>query len=108
MGLHFNASILMLSAALLIPHPALAAESKLKEATQQVESGAKSVGTGVEDTAKGVGKTVVEGAKAVGERVEDSGKAAEPQARSAWENVKKSASDFGQSVSSFFGRLFGK
>src|SRR5688572_8762777 len=49
--------------------PAGAADdTKVKEATRSVETGAKKigdgqVGQGVEDTAKGIGKTVVEGAK---------------------------------------------
>ena len=107
MTLQMRALIVVLASALSIS-PAFAGDQKLKDATRQVESGAKSVGTGVETTAKGVGNTVVEGAKSVGERIEDSGKAAEPEAKSAWENMKKSASDFGQSVGSFFGRLFGK
>src|SRR2546425_1225029 len=46
--------------------PAAAADSKVKAATKEVESGAKKVGQGVEETAKGIGKTVVEGAKSTG------------------------------------------
>ena len=49
--------------------PAFAADdSKVKSATQQVDTGAKKIGAGkvgegVEETAKGIGNTVVEGAK---------------------------------------------
>lgn len=92
--------------------PAQAADdTKVKSATNQVESGAKKigqgkVGEGVEDTAKGVGKTVVEGAKFTGQKLEEAGKAAEPKAKSAWENVKDGARNFGQSVKGFFTRLF--
>jgi hypothetical protein len=91
--------------------PAQAADdSKVKAATDQVESGAKKigdgkVGEGVEQTAKGVGKTVVEGAKYTGQKLEESGKAAEPKAKSAWESLKDSANSFGQSVKGFFTRL---
>ena len=92
---------------------AAADETKVKEATRSVESGAKmigdgKVGQGVEDTAKGVGKTVVEGAKYTGEKFKEAGKAAEPQAKSAWENTKDGAVAFGHSVKSFFTNLFGK
>jgi len=97
----------LLSLALLLWAPALASSESTKDGTKQVESGAKSIGSGVEETAKGVGNTVVDGAKAAGHRIEDSGKAAEPDAKSAWHNVKQGASDFGHSVSTFFSRLFG-
>ena len=82
-------------------------ESKLEEATRQVERGAKTAGEGIADTAKGVGRTVVEGAKAAGEKLNEAGKAAEPQVKSAWEKLKDGASSFGQSVKSFFSRLTG-
>jgi hypothetical protein len=86
-------------------------DSKVKAATRQVESGAKmigdgKVGDGVEQTAKGIGNTVVEGAKLTGEKFKEAGKAAEPQAKSAWESTKDGAVAFGQSVKSFFGKLF--
>jgi hypothetical protein len=93
--------------------PAVAADdSKVKAATKQVETGARKVGEGkigqgVEETAKGIGSTVVEGAKFTGEKIKESGKAAEPKARSAWEQVRDGATDFGQSVKSFFSRLLG-
>ena len=102
-----------LSIATLVAAPAWAADdTKVKAATQQVESGAKQigqgdVGKGVEQTAKGVGHTVVEGAKYTGEKFRESGEAAEPPARSSWEKVKGSAYDVGQSVRIFFSRLFG-
>lgn len=92
--------------------PAVAADdSKVKAATRQVESGAKKigdgkVGQGVEDTAKGIGHTVAEGAKFTGEKLKESGKAAEPEAKSAWQNVKGGATSFGHSVKNFFTRLF--
>ena len=88
-------------------------DSKVKSATQQVQTGAKKIGQGeigqgVEETAKGIGHTVEEGAKFTGEKLEEAGKAAEPDAKSAWDKVKDGASDFGQSVSRFFTRLFNK
>lgn len=86
-------------------------DSKVKSATRQVESGAKQIGEGkviegTEETAKGIGHTVVEGAKFSGEKLKESGKAAEPQAKSAWSNVKDGAVAFGASVKNFFTRLF--
>ena len=86
-------------------------DSKVKAATQQVETGAKKigdgqVGTGVEETAKGIGHTVSEGAKYTGEKLKESGKAAEPQAKSAWESTKDAAVSFGYSVKNFFQTLF--
>ncbi len=105
------AIVAMLTVSLVVwstlPAPA-ADDGKLKDATRQVESGAKAAGQGIADTAKGVGNTVVEGAKVAGERVKEAGKAAEPQARTAWDQVKDGASSFGQSVKSFFTRLVGK
>lgn len=86
-------------------------ESKVKGATQQVESGAKKigqgeVGRGVEETAKGIGNTVVEGAKFTGEKFKEAGQAAEPPAKRTGENIKEGARSFGQSVKNFFTRLF--
>src|SRR5262245_43234279 len=92
--------------------PAAAAdETKVNEATRQVETGAKKIGAGkvgegVEETAKGVGNTVVEGAKYTGEKFRESGKAAEPEAKSAWANARDGAVAFGHSVKNFFTRLF--
>jgi len=68
-------------------------DRKVKAATGQVESGAKKVGQGkigegVEQTAKGIGNTVVEGAKFSGNK------------------LKEGATSFGQSVKTFFSRLF--
>ena len=105
------AVVASLASFLVLPAPA-ADESKVKAATQQVESGARQighgqVGTGVENTAKGIGNTVVEGAKYTGEKLKESGKAAEPQAKSAWGNVRDGAVDFGHGVKNFFTRLFG-
>ena len=85
-------------------------DSKVKDATGQVESGAKKigkgVGEGVEETAKGIGHTVSEGAKYTGEKFKESGKAAEPEAKSAWQHTKDGAVAFGHSVRNFFVRLF--
>lgn len=105
------AIVASLASFLVLPAQA-ADESKVKAATGQVETGAKKIGhgqigTGVEETAKGVGNTVVEGAKLTGEKLKESGKAAEPQAKSAWSNVRTGAVDFGHSVKNFFSRLFG-
>ncbi len=92
--------------------PAIAADdTKVKEGTRAVESGAKEigqgkVGQGVEDTAKGIGKTVVEGAKYTGDKLKESGKAAEPQAKTAWENTRDGAVAFGHSVKNFFQSFF--
>jgi hypothetical protein len=106
----------MLSLALAAPggpvSPAAAADdSKVKNATQRVETGAKKIGegevvNGVKETAKGVGETVVEGAKYTGEKLKESGKAAEPKAKSAWESTRDGAVAFGQSVKNFFTNLF--
>ena len=100
------------AAFLLAASPAPAADdTKVKGATQQVETGAKKigdgeVGKGAEETAKGVGKTVEEGAKYTGEKFKEAGKAAEPGAKSSWQHVKEGASSFGHSVKSFFTKLF--
>lgn len=106
--------LLVLLSVLILVAPAgttsAADDAKVKAATQQVESGAKKigdghVGTGVEETAKGIGHTVAEGAKYTGEKFKESGKAAEPEAKSAWSNLKGSARSFGHSVKNFFTRL---
>jgi hypothetical protein len=107
-------AILVLGVVLLLGPVGLATaadDSKVKAATGQVESGARKigegkVGDGVEETAKGIGNTVVEGAKYTGDKLKESGKAAEPEAKSAWQNLKQSANAFGSSVRSFFTRLF--
>jgi hypothetical protein len=98
--------------ALIAVLPAEAADdSRVKGATQQVESGAKKVGQGevgkgVEETAKGVGNTVVEGAKFTGEKFKEAGKAAEAPAKQTGEGIKQGAQSFGQTVKNFFTRLF--
>ena len=108
----FSIASAFLAASLLAAAPAPGADdSKVKGATQQVESGAKKigqgeVGKGVEQTAKGVGKTVEEGAKLTGERIKEAGRSAEAPAKSSWQNVKDGASSFGHSVKNFFGTLF--
>lgn len=106
--------IVALSIAVLLSPVSLAAaadDSKVKAATNQVETGAKKigegkVGNGVEETAKGVGNTVVEGSKYTGEKFKESGKAAEPEAKSTWHNLKGTANSFGATVKNFFTRLF--
>ncbi len=107
-------AIVTLCGGLLIAGPARGADdSKVKGATQQIETGAKKIGKGevvegVEQTAKGIGNTVVEGAKFTGEKLKESGKAAEPEAKSAWDNVRSGTVAFGQSVRTFFSRLFSR
>jgi hypothetical protein len=102
----------VLSAVMATALPALAADdSKVKGATQQVETGAKKigqgeVGKGVEETAKGIGNTLVEGAKFTGEKFKEAGKGAEAPAKRAGERTKDAALSFGQSVKNFFARLF--
>ena len=107
--------LIVLSVLLFLLAPAgttsAADDSKVKAATQQVETGAKKigdgqVGTGVEETAKGIGHTVSEGAKYTGEKFKESGKAAEPEAKSSWGSFKDSANSLGHSVKNFFTRLF--
>jgi len=99
--------------AFLVPAGMAAAadDTKVKAATNQVETGAKKigqgkVGDGVEETAKGIGHTVAEGAKYTGEKLKESGKAAEPEAKSTWQNLKETANSFGGTVKNFFTRLF--
>ena len=88
-------------------------DSKVKDATNQVESGAKKipdgkVGEGVDETAKGIGKTVSEGAKYSGEKLKEASKAAEPPAKTAWGNARDSAVGFGHTVTGFFANLFSR
>ena len=87
-------------------------DSKVKNATDQVESGATKisdgVGEGVKETAKGVGNTVSEGAKYSGEKLTEAGKAAEPTAKTAWDNTRDGAVGFGETVKGFFTNLFSK
>ena len=87
-------------------------DTKVKAATNQVETGAKKIGSGnvgegVDETAKGIGKTVEEGAKYTGEKLKEAGKAAEPEAKSTGRNIRDGAVAFGHSVKNFFTRLFG-
>jgi hypothetical protein len=88
-------------------------DSKVKAATNQVESGAKKIpdgkiADGVTETAKGVGNTVVEGAKYSGEKVKDAAHATAPPAKSAWDNARDGAVGVGHSVKTFFTSLFSK
>ena len=89
-----------LAAFLLAVSPAPAADdSKVKGATQQVETGAKKigegqVGKGVEETAKGVGKTVTEGAKEAGNRLSKAGEEAKP----VGDRLHESAKGFGEAL----------
>jgi hypothetical protein len=107
-----HGALLVLGGMLIAAIPTQAADdSKVKGATQQVESGARKVGQGevgkgVEETAKGIGNTVVEGAKFTGEKFKEAGKAAEPPAKRTGENIKEGARSFGQTVKGFFTRLF--
>ena len=102
-----------LALSLVTMAPARAADdSKVKSATNQVETGAKKIGSGkvgegVEETAKGIGKSVEEGAKYTGEKLKEAGKAAEPEAKSTGQNIRDGAVNFGHSVKNFFTRLFG-
>ena len=106
--------LFVLSASLLAPGFTDAADdSKVKSATNQVESGAKKIpdgkiAEGVEETAKGIGKTVTEGAKYSGEKLKEAGKAAEPPAKTAWDNARDGAVGFGHTVKGFFTNLFSK
>src|ERR1051326_7964379 len=92
--------------------PARAADdSKVKSATNQVETGAKKIGSGkvgegVEETAKGIGKSVEEGAKYTGEKMKEAGTAAEAQEKSTGQHLRDAPGKFGRSVKSFFRRLF--
>ena len=99
-------AVALLASSALAGSAVAADDSKVKDATRDVESGAKKFGQGVEDTAKGVGKTVVEGAKYPGKKIQESGQAAEPQAKSAWEHTREGAQSFGRSVKNFFTNLF--
>ena len=107
-------ALALILVALLAPAGMAAAadDSKVKSATNQVETGAKKigqgkVGDGVEETAKGIGNTVAEGAKYTGEKLKESGKAAEPEAKSTWTNMKETANSIGGTVKNFFTKLFG-
>ncbi len=51
---------------------------------------------------------MVEGAKTAGDKLKEAGKAAEPEAKSAWSQVRDGAVSFGRSVKSFFTTLVGK
>ena len=107
-------ALALMLVALLAPSGMAAAadDTKVKAATNQVETGAKKigqgkVGDGVEETAKGIGNTVAEGAKYTGEKFKDAGKAAEPEAKSTWTNMKETANSIGGTVKNFFTKLFG-
>jgi hypothetical protein len=104
---------LLLTLGLLAPGHALSNddskvndEAKAKQGANQVESGAKQIGQGVVDTAKGIGKAVQGGAETAGDRIKEAGEAAKPEAKTAWGNVRDGAASFGQSVKTFFTRLF--
>jgi len=104
--------VLVFPLSLLASGSALAADdSKVKAATNQVESGAKKIpdgkiGDGAAETAKGIGTTVSEGAKYSGEKLKDAGQAAEAPAKSAWGHARDGAVGVGHSVKSFFTNLF--
>jgi uncharacterized cupredoxin-like copper-binding protein len=72
--------ISILAAAVMVAGSVLPAratdDTKVKAATEQVQSGARKIGDGkigpgFEETAKGVGRTVVEGAKYSGQAIKD-------------------------------------
>ena len=111
--MHYAITVLVALALVTAPLPARAADdSKVKAATNQVETGSKKIGAGkvgegVDETAKGVGKTVEEGAKYTGEKLKEAGKAAEPDAKSTGQSIRDGAVSFGHSVKNFFTRLFG-
>src|ERR1700741_1273392 len=73
-------------------------DSKVKAATNQVESGAKKLPDGVAETAKGVGNTGTEGGKYSGAKVKEAGEAPAPPAKSAWGNARDSVAGIGHSV----------
>ena len=50
---------------------------------------------------------MVGGVEVAGERIKEAGEAAKSKAKSAWENVRDGSVSFGQSVKTFFTRLFG-
>ena len=77
-------------------------ESKVNAAT-----GARKIDEGVEETVTGIGHAVVESAKYSAQKIQEAGKAAEPQAKGAGENVRDGAVSFGQTVKTFFTRVFG-
>ena len=101
-----------LSLSLLPSGFAVAADdSKVRNATNQVERGAKKiaeghVGQGFEETAKGIGTTASEGAKYSDEKLKEAGKAAEPSAKTAWGNARDGAIGFGHTVKGFLANLF--
>lgn len=104
--------VMVVVLSLLAPGTSRAADdSKVKAATNQVESSAKKIPDGkivegVTETAKGIGNTVSEGAKFTGEKLKEAGKAAEPPAKTAWGNARDGAAAFGYSVKRFFADLF--
>ncbi len=104
--------VFMIPLSLLASGFALGADdSKVKAATNQVESGTKKVldgkvGEGVGETTKGIGKTVTEGVQYSGEKLKEAGQAAEPSAKTAWGNARAGAIAFGSSVKHFFASLF--
>ena len=103
-----TAAVAAMCLAVFSATPASAADdSKVKDATRQVESGAKATGEGIKETAKGVGSTVVEGAKTTGDKFKEAGQAAKPEAKNAWAQLKDSATSFGHSVKNFFKGLGG-
>ena len=108
------AIVFVFAVSLLASEFATAADaSKVKDATNQVESGAKKIpdgkiGEGVQETAKGIGKTVSESAKYSGEKLKEAGKAAEPPAKTAWGNARDGAVGLGHTVKGFFTTLFSK
>ena len=100
------AAMLLLAGLLAAGLAAAVDDSTMKQATEEVESGAKQVGQGVVDAAKGVGKTVVGGAEVAGAKIKAASDEAKPKAKNAWLRVRDGSVKFGQSVKVFFTRLF--
>lgn len=86
--------------------PPAAADAELQEGTAQVERGARELGQGVANTAEGIGKTMVGGAEQAGENVKGAGEAVKPEARTAWTRFRDGVVAFGESLRTFFTRLF--
>jgi hypothetical protein len=97
LGMVFAFSLVLLGSGLA----AAADDSKVKDATEQLKSGAG-------ETAKGIGHTVSEGAKYSGDKLKEAGQAAEPPAKTAWGNARDGAVGFGHTVKGFFTNLFSK
>ena len=86
-------------------------DSKVKAATQQVETGAKKigdgqVGTGVEADGQGHRQHGRRGREVHRREAQGVGQGGRAQAKSSWTSFKESANSFGHSVKNFFTTLF--